>query len=271
MAKYISLDQLVDDFYAANRDGFLSSVTRSEILLEYKRALAKLSRNVVPYIRTVLLDIVNNLYVELPKDYVDYTKIGAVFEDGYIRTIVVNRKINIASTLLNPTANYPTRDSNIETIPRKILHPADFNQNVFPLHSIFVNYTNPLPTTLYGLPSGEPLHGEFRIDNEFNRIILDLGESSYEKIVLEYISDVRMIDDGDIATNIPVDINLEDALDKYVYYILMRKRRDVPPNEKERAYRDYVVARRRALMINTVHDISEIYNMLIKYQNLGVK
>jgi hypothetical protein len=125
-------------------------------------------------IRSVKLPVNANLTVNLPDDYLNYSKVGILNFRGEIIPLTFNNKLTTYADL-NPDRIEKTQDN---TIVDLLL----FNT------PIWYNYWNgDSYTALYGLPSGAPFVGTFKIDHT-NGIIL-LGEHfGYEYIMLEYVA-----------------------------------------------------------------------------------
>jgi len=125
-------------------------------------------------IRSVKLPVNANLTVNLPDDYMQYSKIGVLNSRGEIIPMAYNNKLTKYADL-NP-------DRLAKTMDNTIVDLMLFNT------PIWYNYWNgDSYTALYGLPSGAPFVGSFKIDNE-NGIILLSEHFGYEYVMLEYVA-----------------------------------------------------------------------------------
>lgn len=125
-------------------------------------------------VRSVKIPVNANLTAPLPADYLQYSKVGVFNEIGEIITMGVNNNLSVAFDL-SPNRIQQTQDGTI------------------------VNYYNPQGVwwfnfwngsgivNLYGLPSGAPFIGSFKIDNA-NGVIVLSENFSYPYVVLEYVS-----------------------------------------------------------------------------------
>jgi len=138
------------------------------------RGLTEMGLDFFYTVKSIKLPVNANLTVNLPDDYLNYTKVGVLNSKGEIIPIIFNNKLTKYADL-NPNRIAKTQDN---TIVDLLL----FNT------PIWYNYWNgDSYTALYGLPSGSPFVGTFKVDNE-NGIIL-LGERfGYEYVILEYVS-----------------------------------------------------------------------------------
>jgi len=125
-------------------------------------------------VKSVKLPVNANLTVTLPADYLHYSKVGVLNEQGEIITMGVNNKLTVAFDL-NPTRLEQTQDNTI---------PTQLNQ----MGVWWYNYwTGQGFSNLYGYPSGNPNIGSFKIDNA-NGVIVLSENFSYPYVMLEYVS-----------------------------------------------------------------------------------
>lgn len=125
-------------------------------------------------VRSVELTVEANLTVKLPADYLNYSKVGVLNEQGKVVTMGVNNNLTVAFDL-SPDRISKVEDPTLVTIE---------NQQ----GSYWYNYWNGYGYgNLYGLPSGQPFIGSFKIDNANSVIVLSPG-FSYEYIMLEYVT-----------------------------------------------------------------------------------
>lgn len=125
-------------------------------------------------IRSVKLPINPNYTVSLPSDYLQYSKIGVLNGVGEIIPLKYNEKLTTYAEF-SPDRLQKTDDNTLF--------------NLFQFNSpIWYNFWNgSMFTTLYGLPSGAPFVGSFKIDDANGVILLDQN-FSYPYIMLEYLT-----------------------------------------------------------------------------------
>lgn len=125
-------------------------------------------------IKSVKLPVNSNLTVDLPSDYLNYSKVGVLNDRGEIIPLKYNDKLTFYAGQ-NPDRIEKTQDN-------ALFNLFQFNA------PIWYNYWNGFNfTTLYGLPSGAPFVGSFKIDNHAGIILL--GETfSYSYLMLEYVA-----------------------------------------------------------------------------------
>ena len=125
-------------------------------------------------VRSVKIPVNANLTAPLPADYLMYSKVGVLNQQGEIIPMGINNKLTVAFDL-NPTRLTQTQDDTIQT---------QIDQNGV----MWYNYWNGGGYgNLYGLPSGSPFIGSFKIDNA-NGVIILSEHFVYPYIMLEYIA-----------------------------------------------------------------------------------
>lgn len=239
----ISIDQIVNDFmltldgddYANNANGML---VRNYAL----RGIREMNFDIQKKIKSLKLPVnSDNDTVELPDDFVDYTKIGVVGGDGLIYVFAENKnqaapmkyKTDSAGNNIDSNSDgvFDRVDAKGEGVSRGSL--SDYESYSF---RNFL-YEGTIGRA-YGIGGGN-YSGEFRINNEQNRIEL-YSSSGYTDIVIEYIADEAR------SENPSVHIYAENALRSYMYYRLIERKANVPMAEKARARQEYYNERRLA-------------------------
>src|ERR1700743_905323 len=129
--------------------------------------LEKMGINFFYQIQTIKLPVNSNFTVNLPDNYIQWCKVGVLNEVGEIIPLNYNNKLTLFADLQqNRLAQ--TQDNSL----------FDF---YFANSFIFYNYWNGDSfENLYGLPSGGPFVGSFKIDNTNGLIVLnDYFQYSY--------------------------------------------------------------------------------------------
>lgn len=152
--------------------------------------------------KTVILDVSANKTVQLPCDYIQYSKIGVINAKGEIATFKRN---NAMSTLngINPT-------NRVAGAPQGgAVGFLGYNERYPYIYGNYFyngNYYN-----LYGADSGSPTLGEYKVDDSQRLIFLNL-HTHYPQIVLEYLSDGY--DEG--CDDFSVDVRAVQAVVAYI-------------------------------------------------------
>jgi hypothetical protein len=205
-------------------------------------------------IKSVKLPVNANLTVNLPDDILQYTKIGVLNSRGEIIPLSYNNKLTTYADL-NPNRIEKTQDN---TIVDLLL----FNT------PIWYNYWNgDSYTALYGLPSGAPFVGTFKIDL-VNGIIL-LGEHfGYTYVMLEYVASPQQ------GGTYYVPIQFKDALMWYIAWqdiaMLPNTRRGSLGDKADRRH-NYFNERRLANGRYKPLYLTDAYEWNMEQQRLSVK
>jgi hypothetical protein len=138
------------------------------------RILTELGLDFFYQIRSVRLPVNANKTVTIPTDYLNYSKIGVFNEIGEVIPLFYNSKLTTYADL-NPNRKAKTEDNKL------------FNNFIFN-SPVFYNYWNGYWfNNLYGVPSGSPFIGTFKIDTQ-NNVILLSENFCYDYICLEYVA-----------------------------------------------------------------------------------
>lgn len=165
------------------------------------RALVALNFSVSAEPKSVRLPVNGNLTVTLPSDYLTWTKIGVLNNNGEVSTLKVNNGLSIF------------RDNN----PNRIGDLTADVSNAMPLIAgfpFFFNYfDNGLYFNLFGVGGGLIQYGECRVD-EKNGVIVLAPDFIYERVILEYMSSPQK--DGDYT----IPIQLQEAVIAFIEWKL---------------------------------------------------
>ena len=245
---YVSLDQIIDDFILSiESDDYASRASDNLIRTVAKRGLREMGFDMLKKIRSLKLSVdTSNSTVPLPDDYVDWTKIGVVGEDGIVYVLGENKNLNYSQIYSTSGGNfydsdgdglYDREDSKTATNSGSPSTADGINDGMDSY--VFRNYVyDNSHGRLYGVGGGQ-YYGEFRINLDQNRIELK-GDSSMNQVVIEYVADEAR------ATNPEVHVYVEEALLSYMYYKLIERKSSVPLAEKARARSEYYNERRKA-------------------------
>lgn len=239
----ISVDQIVNDFMLTlDGDDYVNNASGVVVRNYALRGVREMGFDIAKKIKSLKLEVnKTNSTVELPDDFVDYTKIGIVGSDGLVYVFGENKNQNMAMKyLLDSSENrvdsnndgvYDRVDAKTEGVGRASI--SDFESYTFRNFLYEGNIGR-----AYGIGGGK-YSGEFRINNEQNRIEL-YSTAGYSEVIIEYIAD-------EARSECPsIHIYAENALRSYIYYRLVERKANVPASEKGRARQEYYNERRLA-------------------------
>lgn len=205
-------------------------------------------------IKSVKLPVNANLTVSLPADYLNYSKVGVLNSQGEIIPMGYNNKLTTYADLL-PNRLQQTQDNTINDL-------VAFNT------PIWYNYwNNGVFTNLYGVPSGSPFVGSFKIDNH-NGVILLSENYGYDYIMLEYVATPVQ------GQEYFIPIQFKTALMWYIAYndiAMMPNSRKGTLGDKEQRRRAYHNERRLANARYRPVNLQEAYQWNMENQRLTVK
>lgn len=168
---YISLDSCINDYLAESEQ---SSHKYFKLWHLGFRGLEDLGLDFFYQIRSVKLPVNANLTVTIPADYLNWTKVGVLNDRSEIIPLYYNDKLTKYADLLSSRLE-KTEDNTL----------GDCNN--WGLNTWFNYWTGTGYINYYGLPSGAPYIGSFKIDNNNGVIILN-PDFNYPYIMLEYVS-----------------------------------------------------------------------------------
>lgn len=165
---YVTLESIVQDYLT---EGELPNHKYFKVWHLAYRGMEQLGLDAFYKIQTVKLPVNSNYTAVLPSDYVNWTKVGVLNDNGEIIPLYQNDKMttfaDLSSTRLEQTQDNTLWDWDVN------------NWNNYWNGQAFIN--------IYGTPSGAPFVGSFKIDNENGVMLLD-EKFKYDYVMLEYVA-----------------------------------------------------------------------------------
>ena len=245
--QYVTLEDIVNNFImSSDQDDYTSLTARYKILYQARRAFRELYFDVMQEIRAIELDLSPTLTVTLPPDFVNYVRISWVDENGVLHPMAADMNKSIAQVYLQDHEYNLLFDSN-GCVLQSYNEGLDVNTaDQVALANKNRHYTicnDFIPNKNF---SNVFVNGKYRIDKSAG--LIHFGSDSFGKsIVLEYISDGLFTGcEGRPEKDLRIHKFAESAVLDYIYYELIKNRRNVPANEKMRARKEYFNNRRLA-------------------------
>jgi hypothetical protein len=244
---YIPLNQVVNDFVVTlDTDDYASYAPDTTIRAFALRGIREMGFDMLKVIRSLKLAVSANGTIDLPDDYVDWTKVGVVGSDGLVYVLGENKNINQSQKYstsggyfydTDGDGLYDREDSKSPTNSGSPMVDDGISEGMNSyIFRNFVHENN--HGRLYGIGGGH-YYEEFRVNMDQNRIELKSNRDINE-VVIEYVADEAR------STNPRVHVYAEEALRSYIYYKLIERKSAVPANEKARARQEYYNERRKA-------------------------
>lgn len=192
--QYISLDECINAYIDESEQ---SNHKYFKLWNLAFRATTELGLDFFYTVKSVKLPINANLTVNLPSDYMNYTKVGVLNSQGEIIPLTYNTKLTTFADMSPNRIGEATQDNTLYNL-------------YSPSNTMFYNWwNNGAFSILYGVPSGAPFVGNFKIDNAKGIILLD-EHFYYPYIMLEYIA--QPVE----GTEIQVPIQFKEAIIAYL-------------------------------------------------------
>lgn len=218
------------------------------------RGLSQLGIDFFSQIKSVKLPVQPNFTVTLPSDYLNYTKVGILNNRGEVIPLTYNNKLTtyaqfsadrVSKTQDNTVWNWYSWDT-----------------------PVWFNYWNgQFYTQLFGIPSGAPFVGSFKIDNNTGIILLN-ENYSFDYIILEYVASPLQ---GEVYR---IPIQFREALIAYMSWIDIRSlpttRRGSLGDKRDRRS-EFYNQRRLAWATYRPFNINEAYEFQIQNQRKSIK
>lgn len=218
------------------------------------RALTELGLDAFYHVKSVKLPVNSNLTVTLPADYLNYSKVGVLNQQGEIIPMGINNKLTVAFDM-NPTRVEQTKDN---TLPTQINE-----QGVW-----WYNYWNGQGMgNAYGLPSGSPFIGSFKIDTA-NGVIVLSQNFPYEYVMLEYVASPV------VGGEYYVPIQFKEAVIAYLRWkdnISIPVKTHMANSNIQMRRHDYYNERRLAIARYDPINLPDLYQWNLENQRLTVK
>jgi len=169
---YITLDSIIQDYLLeagkSNNDYFKSFHIAF-------RGMENLGLDFFYKVQAVKLPVNANKTVTLPANYIKWTKIGRLNSRGEIIPLWYNDKLTTFADLWPDRITVTQDDTTIG---------ADFNSG----QNVWYNYWNGnVYTNIYGVPSGAPFAGSFKVDVDNGVILLD-EHYQEDYLMVEYVA-----------------------------------------------------------------------------------
>ena len=249
----VPLSQIINDFIITLADDdHAGHASDTQLRTHALRGIREFGFDMSNTIRSLKLTVdTSNNTVELPDDYVDWSKIGVVGSDGIVYVLGENKNLNYSQSYVDSTgAKVGSSSSAYDSDGDGVYDRADSKGSTSDTSNasndisqgfnsyIFRNYIYGATNGLYGVGGGY-MQGAFRVNLDQNRIEIESGDGITE-VVIEYVADEAR------SKNPDVHVYLEEALRSYMYYKIIERKSSVPANEKARARTEYYNERRKA-------------------------
>ena len=235
--QFVSLKDIINNFIIAyvGEDKIISKIKRTDVAFHAQRAMQEFSFDTFKSKKAIEIEVGPQLYMILPKDYVNYVKFSWTDDSGIERIIYPTGKTSNPNAILQDNDYEYLFDQNGEILYAeesetwKKFKAADLNEqqtnNINNYELLAENYVG----RRYGLdPQHAQQNGVFYIEEE--RGIVRFSSDLVNRIVtLKYISDGLGTDEEMVVHKFA-----EEAMYKYIAHAILATRANTP---------EYLVAR----------------------------
>lgn len=249
--QYVSIDSVVNMYLDRSEQSIHKYYKCWQLAIQ---GMEEMGLDFFYQIKSVKLPVNANLTVSLPDDYLNYSKVGVLNSQGEIIPMGYNSNLTTYADLL-PTRLQQTQDNTIVDI-------IQFNTPIWYNYWVQSGFA-----TLYGLPSGTPFIGNFKIDNHQGVILLS-ENFGYPYIMLEYVA--SPMKDKDYY----IPVQFKTALMWYIAYndiAMLPNSRKGSLGDKEQRRRQYHNERRLANARYRPVDLQAAHQWSMESNRLTVK
>lgn len=242
-------------------DKLISKVKRSDVVFHTMRGIQEFSFDVFPSTKAIELELGPTLSVTLPHDYVNYTKVSWVDDNGIERPIYpTNDTVSPQSSLTDSSGDnvYDKQGSLVYTEGSDTLNKFSNAESKTTLTTTdaelfdLYRYGNRYGSS----PQQMQVNGVFFIDQN-SGVIRFSSELADKLIVLRYISDGIGHDE-----DMKVHKFAEDAIYKYIAHAILSRRSNVPEYQVSRFKKEMVAAKRNAKLRMSNLKLTEMAQVL---------
>lgn len=250
-AQYIPIDQCITQYLDESEQ---SDAKYFKLYNICTRGMDEMGLDFFYQIKSMRLPINANKTVNLPSDYLQWSKIGVLNDRGEIIPLMYNEKFTTYAEQ-NPNRIGDTTDNTLFNL---------YQWSSF----IFYNYWNgDTFMNLYGIPSGAPFVGEFKIDNQAGLILLS-ENFGYAYLMVEYLAAPSQNE----TYRIPVQFR--EAMISYMRWkdiISMPATSHMGLADKQLRKHEFFNDRRLAWARYRPFDLEQAYEWQLRNQRMAVK
>lgn len=189
------------------------------------RGCREFNMDILGGLKTVVLDVNANKTVSLPEDFITFSKMGVINEQGEIVTFTRNEDMSTYHAMYTEIADRNATAPTLNT-GGGLTSPG----SQFP--TLYYNYwANGVMYNLFGLDSGTATINSFKIVESDGVILLD-PNGTQTQVVLEYLSDGYAEDLDDYE----IDIRAEEA---FICYLRWKNATDLVKKYSQSQIREY--------------------------------
>lgn len=278
--QFVPINEIITNFMVmfVGEDKIISKIKRTDVQFHAMRAIQEFSFDLLPQDKAIEIEVPPGLYMILPQDYVNYTKVSWTDQYGIERPIY---RTDITS---NPTAYIQdsqyeyTFDSNgnvpqaNESETLKKWDKSSYSTNTpLPVNGSWTWNNNPDLIGMYAYgrrygiePEMAQANGTFYVD-KLNGVIRFSSDLREKIVTLRYISDGLAVDSDMTVHKFAID-----AIYKYIIHAILSVRANTPEYIIARYKKELSAAKRNA-KIRLSNIKSALISQIMKNQSKWIK
>ena len=244
--QFVSLEDIINQFMIVyvGEDKLISKASRTDVAFHAYRGLAEMSFDTLKSVKAIEIVVPQTLTMDLPQDYVNYTKISWVDSAGIKHLLYpVSKTSNPTSLVQNSNGDFifnlsGDHSKNLEstTWGKYKSHTPSENQDDYQDDVYW-----PMNGSRYGLdPQHAQANGSFYIDAKTAKIHFSSNISG-KTVILDYISDSLGTDD-----EMQVHKFAEEAMYKWMSHAILSGKSNIPEYQVNRLKKERFAAVRTA-------------------------
>lgn len=253
--QFVSINEIINNFVTAyvGEDKIIPKVKRTDVQYHAMRAIQEFSFDTLPQDKSIEIECPPGLYMILPQDYVNYTKLSWTDHQG-VERIIYRTDITSNPAPYIQDSQYEYTFDSVGNVPlaneSETLKRWNTDNNSSPLNGnmgAWNYYNNPDLIGLYAYgrrygidPGMAQANGTFYID-KIRGIIRFSSDMVGRVITIKYISD-GLATDSDMG----VHKFAIDAIYKYIVYSVLSTKANAQEYVLARYKREMIAARRNA-------------------------
>jgi hypothetical protein len=278
--QFVPINEIITNFMVmfVGEDKIISKIKRTDVQFHAMRAIQEFSFDLLPQDKAIEIEVPPGLYMILPQDYVNYTKVSWTDQYGIERPIYRTDITSNPSAYIQDSQFEYTFDSNgnvpqaneSETLKR--WDKSSYSANTpLPVNGSWTGNNNPDLIGMYAYgrrygiePEMAQANGTFYID-KLTGVIRFSSDLRDKIITLRYISDGLAVDSDMTVHKFAID-----AIYKYIIHAILSVRANTPEYMIAR-YKKEVSAAKRNAKIRLSNIKSALISQIMKNQSKWIK
>ena len=278
--QFVPINDIITNFMVmfVGEDKIISKIKRTDVQFHAMRAIQEFSFDLLPQDKAIEIEVPPGLYMILPQDYVNYTKVSWTDQYGIERPIYRTDITSNPAAYIQDSQYEYTFDSNgnvpqaNESETLKKWDKSSYSTNTpLPVNGSWTWNNNPDLIGMYAYgrrygiePEMAQANGTFYVD-KLNGVIRFSSDLREKIVTLRYISDGLAVDSDMTVHKFAID-----AIYKYIIHAILSVRANTPEYIIARYKKELSAAKRNA-KIRLSNIKSALISQIMKNQSKWIK